>query len=80
MALLPIGDCLGMGPREAAYAAKHFLPTPHTFIPMHFNSFPVLTGSPENFEDECREIQLPESKRIIHPKNFLGGAALLEKE
>lgn len=51
IAMLPIGDCLGMGPREAAYCAKNFLPTPHTFIPMHFNSFPVLTGTPEKFEE-----------------------------
>lgn len=48
--MLPIGDCLGMGPREAAYAVKNFLPTPETIIPMHFNSFPVLTGTPEEFE------------------------------
>ena len=50
IAMLPIGDCLGMGPREAAYALKHFLPTPQVIIPMHFNSFPVLTGTPEEFE------------------------------
>jgi L-ascorbate metabolism protein UlaG (beta-lactamase superfamily) len=50
VALLPIGDCLGMGPREAAYAVKNFLPTPEKIIPMHFNSFPVLTGTPEEFE------------------------------
>jgi L-ascorbate metabolism protein UlaG (beta-lactamase superfamily) len=25
---LPVGDCLGMGPREAAYAVKNFMPTP----------------------------------------------------
>jgi L-ascorbate metabolism protein UlaG (beta-lactamase superfamily) len=50
IAMLPIGDCLGMGPREAAYAVKNFLPTPHLIIPMHFGSFPVLTGTPEEFE------------------------------
>jgi L-ascorbate metabolism protein UlaG (beta-lactamase superfamily) len=50
VAMLPIGDCLGMGPREAAYALKHFFPTPKTVIPMHFSSFPVLTGTPEDFE------------------------------
>ena len=55
VALLPIGDCLGMGPREAAYCVKNFLPTPHTIIPMHFNSFPVLTGNPEDFETQCNE-------------------------
>lgn len=54
IALLPIGDCLGMGPREAAYAVKNFLPTPEKIIPMHFNSFPVLTGTPEEFEHQCK--------------------------
>lgn len=50
VAFLPVGDCLGMGPREAAYAASNFLPNVHTFIPMSFNTFPVLTGTPEEFE------------------------------
>lgn len=55
IACLPVGDCLGMGPREAAYCAKNFLPNVHTFIPMHFNSFPVLTGTPEDFFEECKK-------------------------
>jgi len=50
VAMLPVGDCLGMGPREAAICAKRFLPGVSTFIPMHFNSFPILTGTPEEFE------------------------------
>jgi len=33
-----------MSPREAAYACK--LLQPKTVIPMHFGTFPVLTGSP----------------------------------
>lgn len=74
IAMLPIGDCIGMGPREAAYCAKHFLSTAHTFIPMHFNSFPVLTGTPEKFVEECAALSL--DKEIIHPKEFYGGAAL----
>ena len=76
VAMLPIGDCIGMGPREAAYCAKHFLPGVHTFIPMHFNSFPVLTGTPEMFEEECKKLDL--GKKIIHPKKFHGGAAIVE--
>jgi hypothetical protein len=72
IALLPIGDCLGMGPREAAYCVKHFLPTPHTIIPMHFNSFPVLTGTPDDFEKECEKIGVT-NKKIIHPNKFVGG-------
>ena len=63
IAMIPVGDCLGMGPREAAYAAKNFFPTVHTFIPMHFNSFPVLTGTPEAFEEKCKEMKSQMSKR-----------------
>lgn len=76
-ALLPIGDCLGMGPREAAYAVKHFLPTPHTIIPMHFNSFPVLTGTPEDFKKQCDEMGVT-GKTIIHPKEFYGGQPIVK--
>jgi L-ascorbate metabolism protein UlaG (beta-lactamase superfamily) len=43
--MLPIGDHFTMGPREAAYACK--LLQPKTVIPMHFGTFPVLTGTPE---------------------------------
>lgn len=50
VSFLPIGDCLGMGPREAAYALKNFLTSTKTVIPMHFGTFPVLTGTPEEFE------------------------------
>jgi L-ascorbate metabolism protein UlaG (beta-lactamase superfamily) len=42
--MLPVGDHYTMGPREAAYAVN--LLKPKTVIPMHFGTFPVLTGSP----------------------------------
>jgi len=41
-----IGDHFTMSPREAAYACK--LLKPETVIPMHFGTFPVLTGTPAN--------------------------------
>jgi L-ascorbate metabolism protein UlaG (beta-lactamase superfamily) len=44
IAMLPIGDHYTMGPREAAYACN--LLKPQTVIPMHFGTFPVLTGRP----------------------------------
>ncbi len=44
IAMLPIGDHYTMGPREAAYACK--LLKSKTVIPMHFGTFPVLTGRP----------------------------------
>ena len=42
--MIPIGDHYTMSPREAAYACK--LLQPKTVIPMHFGTFPVLTGAP----------------------------------
>ncbi len=42
--MLPIGDRFTMGPREAAYACG--LLRSHTVIPMHFGTFPLLTGTP----------------------------------
>jgi L-ascorbate metabolism protein UlaG (beta-lactamase superfamily) len=45
VALLPIGDHYTMGPREATMAIR-FLNVRHV-IPMHFGTFPVLVGRPE---------------------------------
>ena len=47
LALLPIGDHFTMGPREAAYATQ-LLNVP-TILPMHYGTFPLLTGTPEEF-------------------------------
>ena len=44
VALLPIGDFYTMGPREAAKACE-LLRVPRV-IPMHWGTFPVLTGTP----------------------------------
>ncbi len=52
VAMLPIGDHYVMGPREAAYACK--LIDPKIVIPMHFGTFPVLTGTVGEFERQMR--------------------------
>ena len=44
IALLPIGDLFTMSPREVAYACK--LLRPKWVVPMHFGTFPPLTGTP----------------------------------
>jgi L-ascorbate metabolism protein UlaG (beta-lactamase superfamily) len=54
LAMLPIGDLFTMGPREAALAI-HFLNVKHV-IPMHYATFPMLTGTPEKLREETREI------------------------
>ena len=45
IAMLPIGGHFTMGPKEAAMAAK--LLKPETILPLHFGTFPPLTGTPE---------------------------------
>jgi L-ascorbate metabolism protein UlaG (beta-lactamase superfamily) len=47
MALIPIGDYYTMGSREAAEAVK--LLKPAVVVPMHYQTFPVLESSAENF-------------------------------
>jgi L-ascorbate metabolism protein UlaG (beta-lactamase superfamily) len=45
VAMLPIGGHYTMGPREAAYAAR--LLGAKTVLPIHYGTFPPLTGTPE---------------------------------
>ena len=50
LALLPIGDLFTMSPREAAAACKMLRPA--KVIPMHFATFPALTGTPEQLANQ----------------------------
>ena len=54
VAMLPIGDFYTMGPREAAHAIR-LLGVRHV-IPMHFGTFPVLTGRPERLRELTQDI------------------------
>jgi L-ascorbate metabolism protein UlaG (beta-lactamase superfamily) len=45
LVFLPIGDLYTMSPREAAVACR--LLKPKKIVPMHFGTFPALTGRPE---------------------------------
>jgi len=54
LALLPIGDHFTMGPREAAQALR-FLGVKHV-VPMHYATFPVLTGRPEHLQQHAKDI------------------------
>lgn len=45
IALLPIGGHFTMSPKEAAYAVS--LLKPEVVIPMHYGTFPVLAGTPQ---------------------------------
>jgi len=55
VAMLPIGDLFTMGPREAAYAIR-LLGVKHV-IPMHYATFPFLTGTVEKLQKESKKIK-----------------------
>jgi L-ascorbate metabolism protein UlaG (beta-lactamase superfamily) len=54
VAMLPIGDLFTMSPREAAHAVR--LLGVKAVIPMHFGTFPPLTGRPEELRELTRDI------------------------
>lgn len=54
VAMLPIGDVFTMGPREAAFAIR-LLGVKHV-IPMHYATFPMLTGTPEELRAEAKDV------------------------
>src|SRR5882762_10556409 len=56
--MLPIGDLFTMSPREAAYACK--LLKPKFVIPMHFGTFPPLTGRPDELQKLAPEVKVIE--------------------
>jgi L-ascorbate metabolism protein UlaG (beta-lactamase superfamily) len=50
LAFLPIGDHFTMGPHQAAHAAR--LLKVKRVIPMHYGTFPALTGTPEALSEK----------------------------
>ena len=61
LALLPIGSHFTMDPNEAAYACK--LLRPQYVVPMHYGTWPILTGTAEEFAKLMKE--QPDVKLII---------------
>jgi L-ascorbate metabolism protein UlaG (beta-lactamase superfamily) len=58
IAMIPIGDHYTMSPREAAYACN--LLKSNTVIPMHFGTFPVLTGRPADLQKQLPGVEIVE--------------------
>ena len=52
IAILPIGDHYTMGPRQAALAASFLVPK--IILPIHWGTFPALTGTPAKLDEELR--------------------------
>ncbi len=49
LVLIPIGGHFVMDPRDAAYATKELL-KPRYAIPIHYGTFPVLRGTPQEYQ------------------------------
>jgi L-ascorbate metabolism protein UlaG (beta-lactamase superfamily) len=70
VAMLPIGDHYTMGPREAALAVR-LLGVRHV-IPMHFGTFPVLTGRPERLRELTQDISGGVEIHTLQPGESIG--------
>jgi L-ascorbate metabolism protein UlaG (beta-lactamase superfamily) len=62
IAFLPIGDLYTMGPEQAAKACE--LLNVKQVVPMHYGTFPVLTGTPE----KLRELVAPKGVQVMELK------------
>ena len=54
LALLPIGDHFTMGPWQAAEAIRML--GVKNVIPIHYGTFPILTGTPDRLEQEADDV------------------------
>ena len=61
--LVCIGDHFTMGPIRAADAVKAV--NPRSVVPMHYGTFPVLTGTPEEFDGELKKRAVKAELRVM---------------
>lgn len=70
-AILPIGDHFTMGPRQAAYAVQ--LLDVDTVIPCHYATFPALSGTPGQLEEELAKLGVDADIKAVDPGESIGG-------
>ena len=63
--LVCIGDHFTMGPIRAADAVKAV--NPRSVVPIHYGTFPVLTGTPEKFERELKKREIKAQLGVMKP-------------
>ncbi len=54
IAFLPVGDLFTMDPRQAAWACRYL--EVRRVVPIHWGTFPALTGTPAQLEEELSEM------------------------
>ena len=72
LALLPIGDRFTMGPREAARAIDA-LETVEAVLPIHWGTFPLLTGTPDALREELKNMDSDTEVLTLAPGETLRG-------
>lgn len=53
--MIPIGDRFTMGLEGAAFACKKFFKSVRYIIPMHYGTFPMLSGTFEDLQTELKK-------------------------
>jgi L-ascorbate metabolism protein UlaG (beta-lactamase superfamily) len=71
LAILPIGGHYTMGPREAALAVE--LLGVREVLPIHFGTFPILSGTPDQLRDELEARSLGDVQvHALQPGQTIG--------
>ncbi len=65
--LIPIGDTMTMSPSTAATACNDFFNF-KTIIPMHYGTFPMISGSPDDF---IKLLRNKAAVKVLKPGEFL---------
>jgi L-ascorbate metabolism protein UlaG (beta-lactamase superfamily) len=69
--IAPIGDKFTMGPSRAALATQFVAPT-KMVIPMHYGTFPALTGTPSAFDQALKSLKVSVPMREMKVGETLG--------
>jgi L-ascorbate metabolism protein UlaG (beta-lactamase superfamily) len=62
VAMLPIGGHFTMGPKEAALAVRYL--EPEVILPLHWGTFPPLTGTPQEL---AKLVNDPQTVALLAP-------------
>jgi L-ascorbate metabolism protein UlaG (beta-lactamase superfamily) len=65
LGFVPMGDLFTMGPADAARACRYLGLA--TAIPIHWGTFPVLTGTPEEFDRQVKDRELACEVVVLKP-------------
>ena len=71
--MIPIGDRFTMGAEGASVACNKFFHSAKYIVPMHFGTFPLLTGTYEDFKAQLE-------KKGVNTSLLVNTPEILEKD